>query len=566
MAVRSRVSIRCSIDGLSPALARRLTAQISLALGRIAGHPQSMGHEPAASSRGAPSSAAPIPDGAVVARLQPSEADFRNVLARFKRAQVHKGNAERHVDQCVRWLAAQGERFGWARYSDVKPEHCRAIIDGMVDAGLEPRTRNTRRSYLNTLLRYWRAELEASDAMMKLADPLRMVPSAKIIEKDATYTPTQEEVVALIGATKARARQKRDRWVCYLVAACTGVRHGVCKKLRWEHVHESMDPPFLKLPAWIMKNRRRSVVWLTREAAAALAELRRRRSPLPDEIVFESVPKAHSFDSDLRAAKLVKDRGDAGSFCFRSLRHFASNRMEWQKPFTLAERQRQNTHETSAMTARTYTKPDHAELGRKIALMPSLLAENGGAQEPTGPPVARDGGKIPEPELILSGDEADYSGSDAHEHQHRQLGHAKERDCRSCASLPRDRGSLSSRDRVFRAASAGQRLSGRKNRASGSNPVALILSLDRFLRVVERLLDLAESAGGGLEGLPDAGSQAKHGQGVGSQDAWVANRAVGGGGAKAGDSANSARGASGDGAAEVGGEGRARRRRRSDAR
>ena len=509
----------------------------------------------------------------MVARLQPSEADFRNVLARFKRAQVHKGNAERHVEQAVRWLAAQGERFGWARYSDVRPEHCRAIIDGMVDAGLEPRTRNTRRSYLNTLLRYWRAELEASDAMTKLADPLRMVPSAKIVEKDATYTPTQEEVVALIGATKARARQKRDRWVCYLVAACTGVRHGVCKKIRWEHVHESMDPPFLKLPAWIMKNRRRSVVWLTREAAAALAELRRRRTPVADELVFESVPKAHSFDADLRAAKLVKDRGDSGSFCFRSLRHFASNRMEWQKPFSLAERQRQNTHETSAMTMRTYTKPDHTELGRKIALMPSLLAENGGAQEPTGPPLAHDGGKIPESDLISSSDEADYSASDAHEHQHRQLGHAKERDCRSCASLPRDSGSLSSRDRVFRAASVGRHLTGLKNGASGSNPVALILSLDRFLSVVERLLDLAESAGGGLEGLPDAGEGARQDRGSGADEspsgARVQDRAVGGRGATAGDHADSARVASGDGAAQVGGEAAgsagARRRRRFDA-
>lgn len=489
-----RVELVWRMEGMNTETYAQLFAGISLALSAAGGHAVGVPTESLGKGNKADATPMAFEAGAVVARLTPTEADFRAVLVRWKKTQRQKGDADRHIEDGSRWLAKQAERFSWSRYTDVKPEHCRDIFDDMMAEGKEPRTRNTRRSYLNCFLRYWRNELEAGDPMLKLPDPIRAIPTAKVLEKDATYTPNEAEVIALIMEAKKRQRQKRDRWVVYLLAATTGIRHGVCKKLRWEHVFEAADPPHLKLPAWIQKNRRKAVVWLPNETALALADLRRRMTPLSDDPVFESVPKAHSFNADLRAAGLEKNRGDQGNFSFRSLRHFSSNRMEWQKPFTQAERQRQNTHETAAMTQNVYTKRDHVDLGRKVAQMPGLLQENSRAQPPPFNEPALSSEKSGSQDLEKESRIADDVGGDHEGNINKSSGHAKAERSGLHGRQTSVGAERRVRDRVFSGRSVDQRISGLKNRVSGSNPVTLILSPVRVFEVVERLLGILENA------------------------------------------------------------------------
>lgn len=488
-----RIEVIWRMEGSAGVQLARALAQIGLALNGGFRHATGVAPTPLRKSLETDMLRPEENSGAVVGRLQPDAADFRFVLARWRKAQIQSGNSTRHVQDAMNWLTKHGAAFSWSRYQDVLPEHCRAIFDDMMTKGREPRTHNTRRSYLNSFLKYWRAELCAADPLLKPADPIQMIPTSRVLEKDARYTPTEEEVIKLIESTKQRQRQKRDRWLVYLVAATTGIRHGVCKRIRWEHVFESANPPYLKLPPWIMKNRRKATIWLPRETAQALADLRATRKPIEGDAVFESVPKSHSFEADLRAAEIEKDRGDLGKFCFHSLRHFSSNRMEWQKPFTARERQAQNSHETEEMTKNIYTRPDHIELGRKVASMPGLLQDKSRAQPPPNRPgTTTEDADFGDVDLILSALHAENSGGDHEGTFTKSSGHAK-------AKSPGLRGRQNSdgsghplRDRVFSGRIDGQR--GLKNRVAGSNPVALILSPVRVVRVVERLLDLLELA------------------------------------------------------------------------
>lgn len=280
----------------------------------------------------------------------------------------------KHIVNIRRAVAKAARDMGWATVEDITAGSVRDLLTSLQAAGRSPKTRNEYRSALSLLCGYAAAEGWVRES------PIGRTPRAKLVRRRARRVPSVDEVRRLIEAARADWR-KRDRWLVYLTAATTGLRWGQLRGLEWAHVHLDADPPHLALPASLCKNGETAVVWLTSELASALAAARgveydfvpnsgRRDAGL----VFRGVPKPTSFDRDLEAAGLAKAGPGGATFSFHSLRHFASNRMQWVG-FSPRERQRQNQHLTLAMTTRVYTDPENIELGRKVLSMPDLLAE-----------------------------------------------------------------------------------------------------------------------------------------------------------------------------------------------
>lgn len=268
---------------------------------------------------------------------------------------------------------------GWRTLGDITRETVEAHLAHLQERGLVPKTRNEIRNALSRLCAYAVGRGWMPD------NPVGATPRAKVIKRRARLVPSEDDVRRLIAAARKDWR-KRDRWLVYLTAATTGLRWSTLRALERDMLHLDADPPFLDIPARLLKNREPGIVWLTAELAEALSEnlskayvFEPNAGDAPASRLFRSVPKHSSFDRDLRAAGLAKGGGDQGTFSFHSLRHFASNRMAWVGGFTTGERQRANGHKTEAMTEHVYTDPAHVALGRKVHEMPPMLATSNGA-------------------------------------------------------------------------------------------------------------------------------------------------------------------------------------------
>lgn len=218
------------------------------------------------------------------------------------------------------------------------------------------------------------------------SNPTDLVPTPQKSKRKARYVPTQDEVVRLILAASIEWRTG-DRWLVYLLAACTGLRVGTLKALTWDMVHlERMADglAWLELPGTILKNGEDSHVWLTRECAERLAKHSQySRGVRERSQVFANVPKPESFTRDIERAGLSRRAGPGSpTFTRHSLRHFYKTWLESMSAYSFGEMQSQMGHLTPAMTRKVYGDKANPMLGAKIwraqALLPTEFPGNRG--------------------------------------------------------------------------------------------------------------------------------------------------------------------------------------------
>lgn len=283
------------------------------------------------------------------------------------RADMIQAERERlHTERTLEAVRELASLHGWLTVHEINPAGITLWLTHLAEEnGNSGKTRNIKRGYLSRFLVF------CTDRGWIATNPILSVSTARVIRRRARVVPTEAQVAKLIESVRG-IRRKKDRWLVYLAAATTGLRHGTIKRLEWGHVHEEADPPHLDLPGKLLKGKEPAIVWLTAELAALLrqhrAEARGRRQ------VFECVPKWDHMLMDLAKAGIPQKDSSGATLTFHSFRHFASNRMKWAGGFTDQERASQNGHRSLEMTRSVYTDPSAHGLGMKIKALPALMA------------------------------------------------------------------------------------------------------------------------------------------------------------------------------------------------
>ena len=108
----------------------------------------------------------------------------------------------------------------------------------------------------------------------------------------------------------------------YLIAYVTGIRFGELKQLLWSDVFETATEPHIKLRSETTKNGKARKQYLTREAAAMLAETRAQANT---NSVFPTLLSNYMINKHIKLAGIPK-MTEEGRACFHSLRHtFTTN-------------------------------------------------------------------------------------------------------------------------------------------------------------------------------------------------------------------------------------------------
>jgi integrase len=273
--------------------------------------------------------------------------------------------AEREPTHVERTLAAVRDvcsARGWTRPDEIDAAGVTAWLGSMRREN-GPKTRNLKRSYISRFCEFCRRRGWIA------SNPVAAVGTARVVRRRARIVPTEAQVAALVESVRG-VRRKKDRWLVYLAAATTGLRHGTLKALEWSHVREQEDPPRLDIPGHLLKGREPAIVWLTQELTTLLAA--HRAQAKGRKRVFQAVPKWDHMLGDLARAGILQKDESGATLTFHSFRHFASNRMAWSGGFTDQERSRQNTHASVGMTRNVYTDPQAVELGKKVFSLPPL--------------------------------------------------------------------------------------------------------------------------------------------------------------------------------------------------
>lgn len=186
---------------------------------------------------------------------------------------------------------------GWQSVSDV----CYDAVIGYLGQMAEERkwksgTYNRNLCAFRSFTRF----LEASDRVQK--DPLRMCSNRRIGGERGARAADADEARSLV--RMAWIRQQADRrctcnralyW--YLLFAC-GMRVKEPAKLRWEHMKIDEPIPFIAWTDDVQKNRRRTDVVITMEAARLLRAHRDTVLHGNEMAVFPSAPTRESFRND----------------------------------------------------------------------------------------------------------------------------------------------------------------------------------------------------------------------------------------------------------------------------
>lgn len=299
-----------------------------------------------------------------------------------------RGIAQGTIDDLVYAVNDAISVMGWVWPSQIEPSGIVEYLNRKATAG---RSGKTRRGFRNCLLQFAKWLMQAWHLDDRPYE--KLVPNPKVKKRKARYVPTKDEVVRLILAASMEWRTG-DRWLVYLVAACTGLRVGTLQALTWGMVHlEKMGDglAWLELPGEVVKNGEDTHVWLTRECAERLSALRGVAHPCASLRVFRNVPKPDSFTRDIERAGLTRQASPGSpTFTRHSLRHFYRTWLESMSAYTIGEMQQQMGHLTPEMTRKVYGDVKNPMLGVKIwraqPLLPDEFAGNRGRQtKKTGP-------------------------------------------------------------------------------------------------------------------------------------------------------------------------------------
>jgi integrase len=156
---------------------------------------------------------------------------------------------------------------------------------------------------------------------MVKTERMRANPLTHVQKVDGKGKVTKERRAFTADELKRLVSVSGSRGIVYLTAACTGLRRGELRQLRWNDVDLSEDSPRLRVRASTTKNGREAHQPLPRALVAMLDELKPSGAE-PFDLVFAGlIPRMPRYRKDLEAAGIpYVDKGDKTAD-FHSLRN-----------------------------------------------------------------------------------------------------------------------------------------------------------------------------------------------------------------------------------------------------
>ena len=229
---------------------------------------------------------------------------------------------------------------------------------------------------------------------------MELVPKSKVTDARAKMVPTTEQVDALIEAVKADKR-KKDRWIVYMLAAGTGLRHRELQRLK-VHMYRPGDNPHFLLPAEITKSKKVQTVFVPMGLDRIIEEHIKGKGL--DDSVLQSVPKHTSFERDRTAAGIPKVDKSGAVFTFHSLRHYFNMTLA-NADVDSETRRKLMRHSSLAMTEGVYTKTNATRLSKKVSEMTFFAVDT----DPDPPTIEGQQTETPRMNALLEG--VGYGGS-----------------------------------------------------------------------------------------------------------------------------------------------------------
>jgi len=156
---------------------------------------------------------------------------------------------------------------------------------------------------------------------MVKTERMRANPLTHVQKVDGKGKVTKERRAFTAEELKRLVSVSGPRGIVYLTAACTGLRRGELRQLRWHDVDLSEDSPRLRVRASTTKNGREAHQPLPRALVSMLGELKPSGAE-PFDLVFDGlIPRMPRYRKDLEAAGIpYVDKGDKTAD-FHSLRN-----------------------------------------------------------------------------------------------------------------------------------------------------------------------------------------------------------------------------------------------------
>lgn len=208
---------------------------------------------------------------------------------------------------------------GWTDVRQIDADGVIEILNTMRSARRSPKYRNNTRGA-------WHSFCEFCVTRGWLhRNPVEAVPSVKVRATHPRRVPSWAEVVKLSKAVKDQPR-KKDRWLAYLLAACTGIRHGEMRGLEERDLTFDGEVWLIRVRAEVAKNGHERTCIVPDFLTEVFAQ--RARDPDPNAPLLRGIPKPDKFDLDLKLANIPKANADGQTFSFHSFRHFFDQQIQ----------------------------------------------------------------------------------------------------------------------------------------------------------------------------------------------------------------------------------------------
>ncbi len=270
------------------------------------------------------------------------------------KANGRAGNTLSKYRNCIPKLCA---RCSWVRVCDVTVA---SFSEWSRQSGLSPKTRNCLLGAMTVLLRWMERR------QLILANPL------KHVEK-VPNRPAGSFRRALSPAEAQRLLEVAPphRAGVYLAALYTGLRRAELNGLKWEDFDLEANPPTLRVPSSISKNRKASVHCVRPELVASLKAAKPTDAKPSDWVFRGKVPRVPTFKQDLKRAKIAFEDAQGRRVDLHSLRTTFGTMLAVNgvSPRTSMELMR---HSDLKLTMKVYTDTSHLPMQAAMDSLPSL--------------------------------------------------------------------------------------------------------------------------------------------------------------------------------------------------
>jgi integrase len=281
-------------------------------------------------------------------------------MERQGRSECHRRESRRHLEKLQ-------EECGWSLLRDIRPDSLSRFLVELQELGRSARTLNSYRDTLHTFMEYCRLNrwIEAN----LIAD----FPKAKSGGKQTKpkRALTVAEFQALLNLDVG------DRHLIYLTAGLSGLRRNELRQLQPEDLTPIGPNPTGHPRPEIVKGRRKDVVPMLPEIAAAIRPLW--EATPPGQRLWSEWPRHQTFDKDLRRAGIAKTDSLGRIASFHSLRYFFCTLVGRVLPIQTVRLLMR--HKDIRTTCNLYMDLGMTDVAEAVLLIPPLWEQTSGGKQ-----------------------------------------------------------------------------------------------------------------------------------------------------------------------------------------